>query len=64
VLAKSEIIIEDHLKDQKGHIAESDSYLIDHYGGKTIYDILKGLTLIKINESQQVTVYTCKKSKK
>jgi hypothetical protein len=63
VLAKSEITIEVDLKKKKGHISESDSYLIDNYGGKTIYDVLKGLTLIKINENQHVTVYTCKKNK-
>jgi hypothetical protein len=58
------MITEYHLKNQKGRISESDSYLIDNYGGKTIYDVLKSLTLIKINENQHVTVYTCKKNKK
>jgi hypothetical protein len=64
VLTESEIIIEFHLKNQKGHILESDFYLIYNYGGKTIYDILKSVTLIKISENQHVTMYTCKKNKK
>jgi hypothetical protein len=63
VLSEIEITTENLLKNQEGHISESDSYLIDHYGGKTIFDILKSLTTIRISENLQVTVYTCKKDK-
>ena len=54
------IVLAKTLNNHKTPISKSDSHLIENYGGKTIYDILIGLSLIKIEESEHVTVYTCK----
>lgn len=45
------------------NILDYNSYLMDQYKNRSIHDILKNFTLIKIMENKKLTIYVCKEVK-